>query len=311
MHVLRKGLKWLALAALAAVLAAGLCVGNQVYDGLLTSPWDRILGIPRQWGDLAAVHRSEADWGWEPVEVTANDGAVLSGTYVPRAEPSHRTVILLHGLYANRAMCLSLVPMYQEMDYNVLLIDLRGHGESGGAHTMWGLKEMDDLAAWLRFLRERDPAVRVGLHGISLGAALAILESAEEEDFLFCIADSAYADLLALAREKLAAWAENDRLLTGMDLVMPFLEATVFFRTGRVLSDITPVDAAPRMRAPALFLHGRDDIVVPPAAAKDLEAACGSREKRVIYFEGAGHAQARALYPEEYRREVQEFVVRR
>ncbi len=313
MRAIGRFFKWLGLALLAAALAAGLYVGNTVYEELLASPWDRILGIRNQTADLAAVHRAERAYGWEPVEVTAGDGTVLAGTYIPRADRSHRTVILVHGLYSNRSMCLSLVPVYQQMDYNVLLIDLRGHGESGGRHTMWGMKETEDFSAWLDFLRAKDPAVRVGLHGFSLGAAMSILECGTDEgqDMIFCIADSAYADLMALGREKLYAWTGDDRLLLGVDVVDPFFQAAMFFHTGKLLSDITPLDAAERMRAPALFLHGAEDTLVPPDAAESLGRACASPEKKVLLFEGAGHAQEFGRNPDAYVQAVQEFVARR
>lgn len=313
LRVLWKCVKWLAGIAAALALAAGFYVGNTVYEELLASPWDQILGIRNQSADLAAVHARERVWGWEPVEVRAADGTVLAGTYVPRADGSHRTVILVHGLYANRAMCLPLVELYQQMDYNVLLVDLRGHGESGGRHTMWGMKETEDFQAWLAFLRAKDPAVRAGFHGISLGAALSILACGAhpEAPFLFCIADSAYADLLSLGREKLYAWTGDDRLLLGMDAVDPFFQAAMFVHTGKLLKDITPLDAAAKMRAPALFLHGAEDRLVPPEAAEELGRACASPEKKVVLFEGAGHAQEFGLNPAAYAETVQRFIAGR
>lgn len=308
-----KWLRRLFLLCLAAALAAGLYVGNTVYEDLIGSPWDRILGIRNQTGDLVRVHAREQEWGWEPVEITAGDGTVLAGTYIPRPSLSHHTVILVHGLYSNRSMCLPLVEMYQEMDYNVLLIDLRGHGESGGRHTMWGMREVDDFQAWMEFLHAKDPDVRVGLHGISLGAALSILECGTDEgqDLLFCIADSAYADLMSLGREKLLRWTGDERILLGLDVVDPFFQAAMFFHTGKFLKDITPLEAVSHMRAPALFLHGEDDRLVPSSAAEALGAACSSRRKKVVLFEGAGHAQELALNPEAYCRTVQNFITGR
>ena len=310
MRFLWKCVRALVLTALVLALGAGCYVGNRMYEGLLASPWDQILGIRNQTADLVRVHRREQEWGWEPAEVRSADGTVLAGTYVPRADASHRTVILVHGLYSNRSMCLPLVEMYQQMDYNVLLIDLRGHGESGGRHTMWRMKETEDFRAWLDFLHEKDPAMAVGLHGISLGAAMSILECGTEDgqDLLFCIADSSYADLMTLGRQKLYAWTGDPDLLLGMDLVDPFFQAAMFVHTGKLLRDITPLDAAGRMRAPALFLHGAEDRLVPPSAAEALGGACTSAEKRVLLFEGAGHAQEFARNPEAYRQAVQAFV---
>lgn len=296
----------------AAVLGAGLYIGNLAYERLLDSPWDQILGIRNETGELSRLHEAERRYGWEAVEVTSRDGTVLSGTYAESERPSHRTVILLHGLYSNRSMCLPLLPLYREMGFNVLMVDLRGHGESGGRHTMWGMREMDDLDAWMAWLGKKDPAGGVGIHGISLGGAMAILYggTGRGASLLFCVSDSAYADLLSLGKEKLYAWTGDDRLLYGMDLIDPFFQAAMFFHTGKWLRDIEPVRAAEMMRAPLLLLHGADDRLVPPDAAEALGRAAGSSRKEIRIFQGAGHAGELAANPEAYRRIVEDFVRR-
>ena len=113
----------------------------------------KILGVTKQTADLSRIHRREQKDGWQPVEIRSADGTKLRGTYIENSRSSDRTVILLHGLYQNRSMCIPYVDMYRDMGYNVLLIDQRGHGESGGSHTTWGLRETDDLDAWTEWLR--------------------------------------------------------------------------------------------------------------------------------------------------------------
>ena len=41
-------------------------------------------------------------------------------------------------------MCLNYVNIYKQLGFNVLLIDLRGHGESDGIIT-WGQTEIRDM----------------------------------------------------------------------------------------------------------------------------------------------------------------------
>lgn len=304
-----------ALCVLAVLLAAGagFYIGNAAYERLINSPWNLILGIRDESGNLQQVHAGEKRYGWEPVEVSSKDGTVLAGTYVKNPNPSHKTVILLHGLYSNRTMCLPLIPMYRRLGYNVLLIDQRGHGESGGAHTMWGMKEMDDMDAWMDWLQAKDPSVLTGLHGISLGAAMALLYSGTDrgQSLSFVVADSSYADLMSLAKEKVYDWSGDDRILFSMDLVNPFFQAAMYAHTGKLLQDIEPADAVAKSAAPTLFLHGGADRLVPPEAAQILGNASGASRKEIRIFEGAGHAAEFSVNPRAYTEIVQNFILGR
>lgn len=309
-HFLWSLIKALCTLAVVAVLGAGLYIGNMAYDQLLDSPWDQILGIRNQTGDLHIIHAAEKQYGWRPVEVEAGDGTMLAGTYVSAGNDAHRTVILIHGLYSNRSMMVPLIPMYREMGYNVLLIDLRGHGESGGEHTMWGMKEMGDLDAWMDWLKANDPRVLVGMHGISLGAAMSLLYSGTDngQNLLFYVADSSYADLLSLGKEKVYAWSGDERMLLSMDIIDPFFQAAMFIHTGKLLHNIEPIDAVKHTKAPILFLHGASDTLVPASAAQELGNACASNRKEIRIFEGAGHAAEFSANPGAYKEIVQKFV---
>ncbi len=311
-HFLWSVIKALCTLAVAAVLGAGLYIGNMTYNQLMDSPWDQILGIRNQTGDLHVIHEAEKKYGWRPVEVEAKDGTMLAGTYVSGGNDDHRTVILLHGLYSNRSMMVPLIPMYQKLGYNVLLIDLRGHGESGGEHTMWGMKEVDDLDAWMEWLKARDPRVLVGMHGISLGAAMSLLYSGTDngQNLLFYVADSSYADLMSLGKEKVYAWSGDERMLLSMDIINPFFQAAMFIHTGKLLHNIEPIDAVANAKAPILFLHGGSDTLVPPSAAQELGDAASSNRKEVRIFEGAGHAAEYAANPGAYERIVSNFVMK-
>ena len=130
-----KIVKILILFLLLAFVGAGFYAGNTAYETMLTAPWEKILGVTKQTADLSRIHRREQKDGWQPVEIRSADGTKLRGTYIENSRSSDRTVILLHGLYQNRSMCIPYVDMYRDMGYNVLLIDQRGHGESGGSHT--------------------------------------------------------------------------------------------------------------------------------------------------------------------------------
>ena len=113
------------------------------------------------------------------VEIPATDDL-----YLPTAtgETGAPAALLLHMLYSTRQSWQPLVAPLLEAGYAVLAVDLRGHGETGGAAD-WALADQDTLAwiAWLRQLPGIDPA-RINLVGSSIGANLALRAAAADDD---------------------------------------------------------------------------------------------------------------------------------
>lgn len=310
MRFIFKTIKILAVLFLLAFIGAGFYAGNTAYEALLAEPWEKILGIANHTKELSRIHQREERNGWETVNITSADGTKLHGTYIEDSRRSKHTVILLHGLYQNRSMCLPYVSLYRDLGYNVLLIDQRGHGESGGDHTTWGIRETDDLDAWVKWLKGKDGNMEIGMHGISLGAAMALIYSGTEngKHISFYIADSAYGNLMELGKDKLSAYTGDTRLLWGMDVVDPFFQSVMWLKSGKTLSDIDPVEAVKRMTSPVLFLHGGADTLVPPKTAEELAAASGSRKKELFIFDGAAHTMEMAANGEAYRNAIHGFL---
>lgn len=112
------------------------------------------------------------------------DGLDLAGTfYAPIDEPSPWPgVILLHMLGGSRKSWDEYAEEFANAGYAVLSIDLRGHGETGGA-VDWKSAETDLQQAWSYFTSrpEIDPD-RTGFIGASIGANLALIAGANEPD---------------------------------------------------------------------------------------------------------------------------------
>lgn len=310
MRFLWKLIKWLVGLALILFLAAGLYAGNVAYEELFSAPWDQILGIENRKGELDRIHSLEARNGWQRVEVHSKDGTKLVGTYIPGESGTRNTVILLHGLYQNRTMCIPYANIYRRMGYNVLLADLRGHGESEGGHTDWGIHDVEDMNAWVSLLRSKHPQMQIGFHGVSLGAAMALIYSASDEgkQMKFYVADSSYGDLLDLGRDKLMKYTGDDRLVLGMDVLNPFFQAALYMHTGKLLSDIDPVNRVQHMTSPVLFLHGAKDQLVPPEVAELLLADSSSTNKKLYIFQGASHTMEMSANGPAYREYVTDFI---
>lgn len=302
--------KYLVILVLVMLLGAGAYAGNTAYEQLFNQPWDKLLAIENHRNDLDTIHTLEKKNGWQRVKVRSKDGTRLQGTYIENPSGSHKTVIILHGLYQNRTMDVPYAKIYQNLGYNVLMPDIRGHGESGGSTNDWGIHDVEDMDSWVKLLRQQDPQVTIGFHGISLGAAMSLIYAGTPQgrEMAFYVADSSYGNVLELGQEKLMSLTDDKRLLLGMEAVEPFFQGAMYYHTRKLLRDVDPASCVQRMTTPVLFLHGDVDRLIPPHIAENLLNRCTSPNKKLIYFEGSGHANEIADNPRGYARAVKNFL---
>ena len=131
---------------------------------------------PRLYADPIREHETPARFGWayEDVAVAAPDGQILRGWFIPEPRSAGRTVILLHGICANKGAMLGWAEIVRSAcRANVCVMDLRGHGTSGGDSISYGLVEKHDVRAVFDHLAARPDVDRreIAVAGTSLGAA--------------------------------------------------------------------------------------------------------------------------------------------
>src|SRR4051812_9835381 len=109
---------------------------------------------------------------------------------------SNTTTILLHGYADAKVGAIAWAPLFHDLHHNILALDLRAHGESGGAISTAGYWERHDLNQILNELRARYPneTQQLILFGASLGAAVAIALAAERTDVDAVILESPFTD---------------------------------------------------------------------------------------------------------------------
>lgn len=125
------------------------------------------------------------------VRVRTDDGVDLAGWYVPAWSADEFAasrdqglrarrpgVVLCHGAWADRSQLLSLTPGLHAARLELLLLDMRGCGQSGG-NTSLGLEEWRDVAAAIRWMQQLGPVdpQRIALVGCDINAA-AVLRAA-------------------------------------------------------------------------------------------------------------------------------------
>lgn len=241
----------------------------------------------------------------EPWELHSADGLLLRATHFSPAHVSHRWVILLHGYGRSQADTWDYAPSYLEHGYEVLTPDLRASGSSGGTYVTMGTLEAQDVAAWARKIVAHDPQARIVLHGISMGAATAMLAAVQPDmpaNLAAVVEDSGYTSAETMFRLKM----ESFHLPTN--LLLYLVNAMSAERTGVALSQAAPLEAVQHSETPLLLIHGQGDLLVPPAMAEELYRHSAAKQKELYEVKGAWHAAARARNPEAYDRRVFSFL---
>ncbi|MCY3831758.1 MAG: alpha/beta fold hydrolase [Chloroflexi bacterium] len=116
----------------------------------------------------------------EPITLS-RDAATLAADFHPAADDAP-VILLLHMLNSNRAAWDPLIPDLRAAGYALLNIDLRGHGDSGGARD-WDAAIADVTAGWVGWLGEAGHLSESGLAiiGGSIGANVALISCAQVE----------------------------------------------------------------------------------------------------------------------------------
>lgn len=252
----------------------------------------------------------DADWlafrQPEHITLTSRDGLALAARFLPSPSGSAGFAVLAHGYTANGSMMGRLARMYsEELGWNVLIPDARGHGESDGRYIGFGWHDRLDYLDWIGCLRGRfGDGIAIVLHGVSMGGATVLMTAGEPlPAAVKCVvSDCAYT----------SAWDVLSYQLSRLYRLPPFpamqlAELMTRLRAGYSLKEASALEQVRKARVPILFIHGDEDTFVPYRMAGELYAAAPV-EKELFTVTGAGHGNAVWTDSEGYTETVTRFV---
>jgi alpha-beta hydrolase superfamily lysophospholipase len=236
----------------------------------------------------------------QPVEFSSASGAMIHGWLVA-GRPGQGAVILMHGVHANRLSMLARAEFLARAGYAVLLFDFQGHGESIGKRITFGYLESRDATAAVDFIREKFPGEKIGVIGVSLGAASALLAD-PPLPVNALILESSYPTIYQ---------ATEDRLMMRFGflgkLATPLLTCQLKPRLGIGLEELSPIRHARKITTPKFFIAGtadRDTTLPESQALFDAAAA----PKQLWLVAGAAHVDLHSFSRAEYEQRVLNFL---
>jgi alpha-beta hydrolase superfamily lysophospholipase len=311
---------WLAISLAAIILLYG-AMGYWA-SGLMIGENPRWRGMNRGPQDYALVS--------ETVSFRATDGVPIRAWWLPAPASARGTVIIAPGGDHTRQVMLPRSVFLVRGGYNVLAIDLRGHGESGGKFISPGLVERRDLLGAIRHVRSRGERGPIALLGVCVGGVASLLTAAESPEVAAVIGDSAFSsgyDVFRNLRDYFVHAPAGSRGQTGiangrsrwvramfrtmyLPGVVPSVVIVYYLRTGVWLgADLVSVlPAASRISCPVLIVAGEADWIVPPADARKIFAAIPGQRKWFLSIPNASHDGTYSLAPDLYRNAVLGFL---
>jgi len=276
--------------SLALVMAFIAALGGFAWfvGGELSAPVPRSIGAPPESLGAATV-----------IFPSASDSSI-HGWYAPGLT-GQGAVLLLHGVRGDRRDMLSRAEFLHGLHYSVLLIDFRASGESPGDRITFGDRESLDVVAALEELKRRAPGERVGVIGVSLGAAaFALAKDRPPVDAV--VLESMYPTIEQAVRDRL-------RLHLGSlgPSLAPLLMMQFQMRLGTSSERLRPIDHVGSIGAPVFILNGTRDQHTTLEEARAIFVAAHA-PKEIWEVDGAAHVNLHSYAKSEYERRVGAFL---
>jgi len=236
----------------------------------------------------------------EEISIKTTDEVNIAGWYIKG--DSSKAVVLANGIRGNRSGLVDRAKLYAQQGFGVVLIDLRGTGESDKQLVSYGWYERHDVHAATDFLRKKGYK-NIGAHGVSLGAATIIYGLQEKPNYRFVILESCYGSV----QEALYNRLEMKGVPKFTTVLMQRINE---WQLGVEPEKLRPTDYVSSVKEPVLVMAGDSEKRVKKSETETLYAQCGSSIKQLHYFKGATHIDLLKYAPEEYLKVWRGFVSR-
>jgi len=238
------------------------------------------------------------------VYIKSFDNLTMHGYKILNENSSNKWVITVHG-YTSKGLYMSnYAKRFYDMGYNILIPDLRGHGESEGNYIGMGWYDRLDILKWIDLILNENENSKIILHGVSMGAATVSMTSGEElpSNIKAIISDCGYTSV----------WEQFSHQLKSMYSlpnfpIMNASSAIARFKAGYGLKEASALKQVAKSKTPILFIHGDEDDFVPYKMMDELYNAANC-EKEKLTVQGAGHAKSSKVNPYLYWSTIENFI---
>ena len=242
------------------------------------------------------------DFPYTIVHLATSDSIIIEAWYSGLDSGARGTVILFHGLMANKSFVIDQAREFRKRGYNVIMPDTRNHGNSTGSNTSYGYHETEEVKLAYDYVKARGEQ-NIYFWGISMGAV-----------------------------EIMKAVADYNLAAKGLCLEMPFgsLQAHVKARLGNMGFPRQPFGFlitcwigiergfngpgyqsaryAKQIHCPVLLQYGTRDQLVNREEIDEIYNAIPSTNKKLVIYQDAYHESLLQYDPDRWKKEIDEFL---
>jgi uncharacterized protein len=243
-----------------------------------------------------------AEFPVDTLTLKTGSGILIDTWYSKTDSFPKGTVILFHGLTVNKLSVLAEAGEFRYMGYNVLLVDFRAHGNSGGNTTTMGYRESEEVKlAYDQVVQKGEK--NIYLWGSSMGAVVIARAMAE-----YSLKPSGV--ILEMPFASLQAHLKGRARVLGFP-EQPFgFLVTCWIGLERGFNGFNHQTTAyvKKVNCPALLQWGALDNSVLKGDEEKVYNAIASKEKKWVIYENAGHQSMLKSDPLKWRAEVGGFL---
>lgn len=245
------------------------------------------------------------------MELAVQGRAAFAYTAAHELDANKRTIVFVHGAGLDHSWWGLQSRYFGYHGFNVVALDLPAHGRSGGAP----LASIGDMADWVKKLLDENGIKSAAMVGHSMGSLIALEFAARYPERAEKVALIGVAYPMKVSEAFLDAAKRNDQSAYDMDTIWShaaqaplggnpnpgmWMYGDTLARLARLAPGVLHTDlsacnayasgmeAAAKLRCPALFILGARDMMTPPRAAQDLAKAIA--DSKTVIIAPSGHS---------------------
>lgn len=315
---LRKYLKWVGWALLVQFILFNISAAmyaykfTHIYDAPPQSGKPRKPNVlTRTWRLFSGPLQTKSPvsplpvFAYDTITLKTENGTSIDAWYAKPDSGAKGTVILLHGLLANKGVLTPEAAEFRYLGYNILMVDFRAHGNSSGRITTMGMKEAEEVKLAYDFISSKGEK-NIFIYGISMGA-VAVSRATAKYDLKpsGLILEMPFATLQSHIRGRARVQGYKGFFVKPFSFLVTFW---IGAERGLKSFKHQTADYARKINCPVLLQWGANDAYVLKDETDKVYNAIASPVKKLVVYENAGHESLLQNDPGRWRTETEAFL---